>query len=79
MSITLELLDYIKRIYREAFNEKIASAKLTIGLPVVEFYLEGNQYFIDMDNKVYIKDQNIAILHGVEIGYMKDGTIYLGS
>jgi hypothetical protein len=76
----MSLLDFIKSIYREEFDEKIKSVNLmTRGLSVVEFYLENNKYYIDIDNKVYTQDLTKNILHGIEIGYLRDGIIYIGS
>ena len=79
MSINLEILEYIKIVYRQSFDEKLQLSKLTKGIPVVEFYLEGNQYFIDIDNKVYTRDSSNSNLHGISIGYLNDGILYLGS
>ena len=78
MSVQFEILEYIKLIYRRVFDEKIISSKLTKGTPVVEFYLEGNQYFIDINNIVYTLDINNSNLHGIPIGHLSDGVIYLG-
>ena len=75
----MSLLNYIKSIYREEFDEKLKSINITRGLSVVEFYLENNKYYIDMDNKVYTEDHTKMNLHGIEIGYLKDGIIYIGS
>ena len=76
----MSILDFIKSIYREEFDEKIKSVNLmTRGLSVVEFNLENNKYYIDIDNKVYTQDLNKSILHGIEIGYLQDGIIYIGS
>jgi hypothetical protein len=79
MSVRLEILEYIKLIYRQVFDEKIISSKLTKGTPVVEFYLEDNQYFIDINNTVYTKDTTNSNLHGIPIGHLLDGVIFLGS
>ena len=79
MSVQFEILEYIKLIYRQLFDEKIISSKLTKGTPVVEFYLEDNQYFIDIHNIVYTRDINNINLHGIPIGHLLDGVIYLGS
>ena len=78
MSVQFEILEYIKLIYRQVFDEKIISTKLTKGTPVVEFYLEDNQYFIDINNIVYTRDINNSNLHGIPIGHLLDGVIYLG-
>jgi hypothetical protein len=75
----MSLLEFIKTIYREEFDEKLKSISLTRGLSVVEFYLENNKYYIDMDNKVYTEDHSKMKLHGIEIGHLKDGIIYIGS
>jgi hypothetical protein len=75
----MNVLSYIKSVYREAFNDKIKIAGLTRGVAVVEFSLEGDQYFIDIDNKVYTHDRSKIVLHGIEVGYLKDGIIYIGS
>jgi hypothetical protein len=75
----MSLLEFIKSIYRQEFDEKIQSVNLTRGLSVVEFYLENNKYYIDIENKVYIQDQSKNILYGIEIGYLRDGIIYIGS
>ena len=75
----MSLLNFIKSIYREEFDEKLKSMNITRGLSVVEFYLENNKYYIDIDNKVYTEDHNKTKLHGIEIGYLSDGIIYIGN
>jgi hypothetical protein len=75
----MNILDYIKSVYRLALDGKIKAAGLTRGIAVVEFYLEGDQYFIDIDNRVYIQDRSKTSLHGIEVGYLKDSIIYIGS
>ena len=71
-----EILDFIKFQYRQLFLEKVANLKSNIS--VVEFNLEGNQYFIDIDNNVYEMDRSKIELHGFCVGHMKNGVIFLG-
>ena len=75
----MSLLNFIKSIYREEFDEKLKSMNITRGLSVVEFYLENNKYYIDIDNKVYTEDHSKPTLNGIEIGYLCDGIIYIGN
>jgi len=70
-----EIINHIKLEYRHLFLEKVANLKKNVS--VVEFYCEGNQYFVDIENKIYEMDDSKSDLHGFCVGYLKDGIIYL--
>jgi len=71
-----EIIDFIKLQYRHLFFEKVRNLKNNIS--VVEFRLEGNQYFIDIDNKIYEMDRSKMDLHGFCVGHMQNGVVFLG-
>ena len=78
-------IQFVKSIYRELLKNAVYSIKDDT-IKVVEFYINKQQYFIDIKNNVYriCSKMNTAAtfsekLFGNRIGYLKDGTIYIGS
>lgn len=72
-----DILLSILEIYREELKLRVENIK-DDSIKVVEFYMDKRKYYIDMDNHVYIRSNNKDRLTGIRVGYLNNGTIFLG-
>jgi len=48
-------------------------------IKVVEFYVEKQKFYVDLENNIYSSStKNSDRIMGKLVGYLKNGTIYLG-
>ena len=71
-----ENIQYILELYRTEFLNSISHIK-SKKIRVVEFYVNSQQYYVDMDNIVYEPVVNESMVIGKPCGYLKDNTIYI--
>ena len=72
----LENIQYIVDLYRNEFLNIISHIK-SAKVRVVEFHIDSQTFYVDMDNIVYEPIVNNIHVIGNPCGYLKDKTIYL--
>jgi hypothetical protein len=72
----LENIQYIVDLYRSEFLNIISHIKST-KVRVVEFHIDSQTFYVDMNNIVYEPVVNNSRVIGNPCGYLKDKTIYL--
>ena len=70
-------LKFIIDFYCSVLQKKIDDYKPS-NIKVVEFYINKEKFFVDMDNNIYILHNNFNNkVMGEKVGYLKNKTIYL--
>ena len=71
--------EFVRDIYREIYRKVVENIKDNT-IKVVEFYIDKEQFYVDKENNVYkYSSKNESKLFGRRVGYLRDGTIYIGS
>jgi len=70
-------LKFIIDFYCSVLQKKIDDYKPS-NIKDVEFYINKEKFFVDMDNNIYILHNNFNNkVMGEKVGYLKNKTIYL--
>lgn len=73
----LNNLKFIIDFYCNVLQNKIDNYKPS-NIKVVEFYINKEKFFVDLDNNIYVLNNNYNNkVMGEKIGYLKNRTIYL--
>lgn len=73
----LNNLKYIIDFYCDVLQKKIDNYKPS-NIKVVEFYINKEKFFVDIDNNIFILNNNFNNkVMGEKVGYLKNRTIYL--
>jgi hypothetical protein len=73
----LNNLKFIIDFYCDILQKKIDNYKPS-NIKVVEFYINKEKFFVDIDNNIYILNNNFNNkVMGEKVGYLKNRTIYL--
>lgn len=67
-------LQIVIDIYRDLLKDQIET-HFDKSIHVVEFYVNDQQFFIDISNNVYVKSRGKM---GKLVGYLQNRTIFLG-
>ena len=72
----LENIQYIVDLYRSEFLNIISHIK-SDKIRVVEFHINSQTFYVDIDNIVYEPVVSSSRVIGNPCGYLKDKTVYL--
>lgn len=68
-----DYLEIIKEIYRNELYQESKLLKKNNSIPVVQVFVNGEEFFIDLNNNVYIIEET----GGKMVGKLEEKTIYL--